>query len=181
MYYITISVQYVRYSTGRKIRYFIVYRLNIMPTLYQYSTGTVLNWNNFPSLPEFVAAWQRIKLRKKHGLIDKCIPHLKPDEANVLDPEMHIFGCPRIRICSYLYGSGSFHHQAKIRRKTLICRVLRLLVKSLSLKMMRVNVPPVCNKSDCPNRSVPGTLLMHHRLKPKQLFNYKELGAFFVR
>jgi hypothetical protein len=27
MYYITINVQYVRYSTGRKIKYFIVYRL----------------------------------------------------------------------------------------------------------------------------------------------------------
>ncbi len=28
MYYITINVQYVRYSTGRKIKYFIVYRLD---------------------------------------------------------------------------------------------------------------------------------------------------------
>jgi hypothetical protein len=28
MYYITINVQYVRYSTGRKIKYFIVYRLS---------------------------------------------------------------------------------------------------------------------------------------------------------
>ncbi len=30
MYYITINVQYVRYSTGRKIKYFIVYRSNIV-------------------------------------------------------------------------------------------------------------------------------------------------------
>jgi hypothetical protein len=32
MYYITINVQYVRYSTGRKIKYFIVlfYRLSIL-------------------------------------------------------------------------------------------------------------------------------------------------------
>ncbi len=28
MYYITINVQYVCYSTGRKIKYFIVYRLS---------------------------------------------------------------------------------------------------------------------------------------------------------
>ncbi len=62
------------------------------------------------------------RFEKKHELNDKCI-----------DPDMQIFGYPRIRICSYLYGSGSFHHQAKIRRKTLICRALRLLNKSLSL------------------------------------------------
>jgi hypothetical protein len=30
MYYITINVQYVRYSTGRKIKYFIVYRLSFV-------------------------------------------------------------------------------------------------------------------------------------------------------
>jgi hypothetical protein len=30
MYYITINVQYVRYSTGRKIKYFIVYRLSFI-------------------------------------------------------------------------------------------------------------------------------------------------------
>jgi hypothetical protein len=34
MYYITINVQYVRYSTGRKIKYFIVfYRLISQPHL----------------------------------------------------------------------------------------------------------------------------------------------------
>ncbi len=30
MYYITINVQYVRYSTGRKIKYFIVLSFNLL-------------------------------------------------------------------------------------------------------------------------------------------------------
>jgi hypothetical protein len=34
MYYITINVQYVRYNTGRKIKYFIVYRLSLSLVLF---------------------------------------------------------------------------------------------------------------------------------------------------
>ncbi len=34
MYYITINVQYVRYSTGRKIKYFIVYRYLLSLSLF---------------------------------------------------------------------------------------------------------------------------------------------------
>jgi hypothetical protein len=39
MYYITINVQYVRYSTGRKIKYFIVYRF-IVYRFYLYGSQT---------------------------------------------------------------------------------------------------------------------------------------------
>jgi hypothetical protein len=35
MYYITINVQYVRYSTGRKIKYFIVYRLSFIAVIFE--------------------------------------------------------------------------------------------------------------------------------------------------
>ncbi len=45
-----------------------------------------------------------------------------------------------IWIYHYLYGSGSFHYQTKIIRKTLISTVLWLLYDFLSLKN-RVNVP----------------------------------------
>jgi len=39
-----------------------------------------------------------------------------------------------------MYGSGSFHHQAKTAKKTFISTVLRLLFDFLSLKN-DVNVP----------------------------------------
>ncbi len=40
MYYITTNVQYIRYSTGRKLKYFIVYRLSILPSYVVRRTGT---------------------------------------------------------------------------------------------------------------------------------------------
>ncbi len=61
------------------------------------------------------------------------------------------FWTSRIRVHHHLYksgyssGSGSFHHQAKIVRKTLISTVLWLLNDFLSLKNV-VNVPSKCNK-----------------------------------
>jgi hypothetical protein len=44
------------------------------------------------------------------------------------------FWTSRIRIRHYLYGSGSFHHQAKTARKILISTVLRLPYDFQSLK-----------------------------------------------
>jgi hypothetical protein len=48
---------------------------------------------------------------------------------------IHVFGPPGSRS-----GSGSFYHQAKIERKTLILIALRLLLDFLSLKN-DVNIP----------------------------------------
>jgi hypothetical protein len=46
---------------------------------------------------------------------------------------------------SHIYGSGSFYHQAKVVRKTLIPTVLLLLYDFLSLNK-DVNVPSKSNK-----------------------------------
>ncbi len=54
--------------------------------------------------------------------------------SSVADPDPYIFWASRIRIHSTRYGSGSFHHQAKIVRKTLIPSVLGLLYNFISLK-----------------------------------------------
>jgi hypothetical protein len=56
------------------------------------------------------------------------------------------FWISRIRILNYFYrsGSGSFHHQAKMERKTLISTVLCLLYDLLSLKT-DVNEPSKSN------------------------------------
>jgi hypothetical protein len=53
-------------------------------------------------------------------------------DLNLEDP--YVFGPPRSGSISQRYGSGSFHHQAKIVRKTLIPIVLWLLYDFLSLK-----------------------------------------------
>jgi hypothetical protein len=52
---------------------------------------------------------------------------------SVVDQDPYVFGPARS-------GSGFFHHQAKILRKTLISTVLQLLYEFLSLKN-DVNVP----------------------------------------
>jgi hypothetical protein len=57
-------------------------------------------------------------------------------------PDPHVFGPPGSGSTSQRYGSGSgsFYHQAKIVRKTLIPTVLLFLLNFLSLKN-DVNVP----------------------------------------
>ncbi len=57
-------------------------------------------------------------------------------KANVPDPDPHVFGPPEIgsSSISQIYGSGSFYHQAKKVRKTLIPTVFWLLLDFLSLK-----------------------------------------------
>jgi hypothetical protein len=58
------------------------------------------------------------------------------------DPEdLYVFGPPGSASEIYLYGSGSFHQQAKKRRKILISTVLRLLYDFLFLNSA-VNVVP---------------------------------------
>jgi hypothetical protein len=68
-----------------------------------------------------------------------------PDSNSDPDPpDPHVFGPPgsgsRFTSQRYGSGSGSFYHQAKIVRKTLIPTVLLLLLDFLSLKN-DVNVP----------------------------------------
>jgi hypothetical protein len=64
-------------------------------------------------------------------------------------PDPHVFGAPRSGSTSQRYGSGSgsgsFYHQAKIVRKTLIPTVLGLLLEFLSLKN-DVNLPSISNR-----------------------------------
>jgi hypothetical protein len=62
-------------------------------------------------------------------------------------PGPHVFGPPGSGSITRRYrsGSGSFYHQAKIVRKTLIPTVLLLLLDFLSLKNY-VNVPLKSNK-----------------------------------
>jgi hypothetical protein len=60
------------------------------------------------------------------------------------EPDPHVFGPPGSGSTSQRYGSGSFYHQAKIVRKTLIPNVLWLLLDFLSLKK-DVNVPSKSN------------------------------------
>ncbi len=54
--------------------------------------------------------------------------------ASVPEPDPYVFGTLKIRISDYLYGSGSFHQQAKNLRLTMISSVLSLLNDMLSLK-----------------------------------------------
>ncbi len=65
------------------------------------------------------------------------------------NPDPHVFGPPGSGSISQMYGSGSgsgsFYHQAKKGRKTLIPTVLWLLLAFLSLKN-DVNVPSKSNK-----------------------------------
>jgi hypothetical protein len=72
------------------------------------------------------------------------------EETSVPDsdpPDLHVFGPPGSGSTSQRYGSGSgsFYHQAKIVRKTLIPTVLRLLLDFLSL-INYVNVPSKSKK-----------------------------------
>ena len=62
--------------------------------------------------------------------------------SSVPDPDPHVFGPSGSGSISQRYesGSGSFHHQTKIARKTLIPIILQLLLDFLSLKN-DVNVP----------------------------------------
>ncbi len=53
-----------------------------------------------------------------------------------LDPDPYVFGPPGSEFVSQRYESGSFYHQTKIVRKTLIPTVLRISWNFLSLKMM---------------------------------------------
>ncbi len=73
--------------------------------------------------------------------------------TSVADPDPHVFGPPgsgfgsisqRYRSGS---GSGSFYHQAKKVRKTLIPTALRLLFDCLSLKMMYMYLQKVISKN----------------------------------
>jgi hypothetical protein len=67
-----------------------------------------------------------------------------------LDPDPYIFGptgsgsvC--VIICTDRFGSGCFHHKAKIVRQTLISTVLRLLNDFSSLKNdVNIPVPSKC-------------------------------------
>ncbi len=64
---------------------------------------------------------------------------LQQVECSVADPDPsdpYVFGPPGSGIgsSSQRHGSGSFHHQAKIVRKTLILTVLLLFFDFLSLK-----------------------------------------------
>jgi hypothetical protein len=65
--------------------------------------------------------------------------------SSVADPDPFDFGPPESGSISQRYGSGSFNHQAKIVRKTLIPTVLWLLFDFLSLKY-DVNVPGTLKK-----------------------------------
>ncbi len=68
--------------------------------------------------------------------------------SSVADPDPsdpYVFGPPGSGSVSQMYRSGSFHHQAKIVRKTLIPTVLWFLFDFLSLKNY-VNVPSKSNK-----------------------------------
>ena len=72
--------------------------------------------------------------------------------SSVADPDPHVFGPPGSTSQRYGSGSGScsgfgsFYHQAKIVRKTLITTVLQLLFDFLSLKNTgNVNVLPSKN------------------------------------
>jgi hypothetical protein len=60
------------------------------------------------------------------------------EKISVADPDPHVFGPPGSGSISQRYGSesGSFYHQAKIVRKTMILTALCLLFDFLSLKMM---------------------------------------------
>jgi hypothetical protein len=49
--------------------------------------------------------------------------------SSVVDPDPYVFGPPGSGSGCQRYGSGSFYHQAKIVRKTLIPTVLRLLFR----------------------------------------------------
>ncbi len=60
-------------------------------------------------------------------------------------PNPQVFGPPRSGSISQRYGSGSFYHQAKIVRKTLIPTALWLLLNFLSFKN-DVNIPSKSNK-----------------------------------
>ncbi len=63
-------------------------------------------------------------------------------------PDPYVFGPPgSVPVHHYLYGSGSFNHQAKIVRKTLISTVFLLLYDFLSLKS-DLNVPSKSNKKN---------------------------------
>jgi hypothetical protein len=66
------------------------------------------------------------------------LPNLGPGWFcdNVTDPDPNVFGPPGSGSgsISQRHGSGSFYHQAKIGRKTLIPTVLLLLFDFLSLK-----------------------------------------------
>ncbi len=65
---------------------------------------------------------------------DTSVPDQNPDP-----PDPHVFGPPESGSTSQRYGSGSFYHQAKLVRKTLIPTALRLVKDFLSLKNV-VNV-----------------------------------------
>ncbi len=53
-------------------------------------------------------------------------------ESSVVDPDPYVFG-PSGSV-THSYGSGSFHHQSKILRKTLISTILWRVFDRLSIK-----------------------------------------------
>ncbi len=68
MYYITINVQYVRYSTGRKIKYFIVLSFIVTPTVLAIVAGITginihcSNWLEFMlQLRKFILSHEFIR------------------------------------------------------------------------------------------------------------------------
>ncbi len=69
------------------------------------------------------------------------------------DPDPHVFGPPGFGSISLRYGSGSgsgsFFHQAKKVRKTLIPTALWLIFDFLSLKMMYTYLQKVISKKTC--------------------------------
>jgi hypothetical protein len=69
---------------------------------------------------------------------------LQNPNISVSDPGPYAFGPPGSGSISQRYGSGSFYHQEKTVRKTLISTVFGLLV-TLSLKN-DVKVPSKSNK-----------------------------------
>ncbi len=82
--------------------------------------------------------WPFLKQRYKNYSFSRgrTTEHIQYTEGSVADPvpDPYVFGTSGYWSVSQKYGSGSFYHQAKIVRKTLIPNVLWLFSDFLSLK-----------------------------------------------
>ena len=99
------------------------------------------------------------------------VPDLDPN-PDPDPPDPHVFGPPGSGSwsISQRYGSGSFYHQAKILRKTLISTVLWLLYDFLSLKN-DVNVPSKKGKKPKTQKKNYISLSIDHQ--PWQCYQFK--------
>ncbi len=116
-------------SSKNKVRKTLIYSvlwllLDFLSLKMMYGKCTFKKYD-FPSLKND----EKISLKSTVPNIQNSVP-----DPN-LDPDPHVFGPPGSGSTSQRYGSGSFYHQAKIVRKTLIPIVLWLLLDFLSLKM----------------------------------------------